>query len=136
MTQSGHCELKKMSPVSTKIWNAIGWSAIALVVIAILYTLADPVMGIAVLYVAIVVGGLSGIGVGATTRFGVATIAASLLLGLFGTHYASSTGLRPPELASVLAAFEIFGLPILVSAALLLIGVARRRYSDNPVLDR
>jgi len=122
-----------MSSVPAKIWNAIGWVATTLVVISIPYSLADPVMGIFFLYVAIVVGGLSGIGVKATTRFGIATIAASLLLGMLGTHYTSSTGLRPPELALVWTAFMIFALPILLSAALLLLGVMRRRYSDNSV---
>ena len=122
-----------MSPVPIKIWNAIGWVAITLVVISIPYSLADPVMGAFFLYVAIVVGGLSGTGVKATTRFGIATIGASLLLGLLGAHYTSSAGLRPPELALVWTAFMVFALPILLSATLLLLGVMRRRYSDNSV---
>lgn len=122
---------RAMRPVRTKIWNAIGWVATALVVISIPYSLADPVMGIFFLYVAIVVGGLSGIGVNATTIFGIGTIAASLLLGLLGTHYTTSTGFRPPELALAWTAITIFALPVMFSAALLLLGVMRRRQSGN-----
>jgi hypothetical protein len=124
-----------MSQVSTKIWNTIGWIATALVVVSIPFALIDPVMGIFILYAAIVVGGLSGIGVNAKAKFGIATIVASLLLGLIGTHYTSSTGLRPLELTLVWTAFAIFMIPILVSAALLLLGLVRRRYSDRLIFD-
>lgn len=120
-----------MSPVPTKIWNAFGWVAATLVGISIPYSLADPVLGMFFLYVAIVIGGLSGIGVKATPRYGIATIAASLLLGLLGTHYTSSTGLRSPELALVWTAFIVLALPVIFSVALLLLGVTRRRHWDN-----
>ena len=121
--------------MSTKIWTTIGWIAIALVVIAVPYALIDGVMGIFVLYIAVVVGGLSGVGLKSTAKFGIATILASLLLALIGTHYTTSAGFRSPQVALVLNAFSIFALPILISATLLLLGVTRRRYSDRRALD-
>ena len=121
--------------MSTKIWTTIGWIAATLVVISVPYALIDGVMGIFILYAAIVIGGLSGVGLNSTAKFGIATIFASLLLALVGTHYTTSTGFRLPQFTLVLNAVSIFALPILISAALLFLGVARRRSSNRRALD-
>ena len=121
--------------MSTKIWTTIGWIATTLVVIAVPYALIDGVMGIFILNVAIVVGGISGVGLNATAKFGIATILATRLLALIGTHYSTLTGFRSPQIALVLNAILIFALPILISATLLFLGVIRRRYSDRHALD-
>ena len=113
----------------------IGWIAAMLVVISIFFAVIDPVVGVFVMYAAVVVGGVSGIGANATVRFGVAMIVASLLFGLFGTHYTTSTGLRPPQLALIWSAISIFAFPILLSAILLVLGVIRRRYAKGSDLD-
>ena len=124
-----------MSHKYAKTWSKIGWTAVALVALSVSLAVIDPVMGIFVMYVAIVVGGLSGIGRTATIWFGVATIIASLLFGMIGTHYTTSTGFNAPQLTFVWSAISIFALPILVSAILLLIGGLRRRSVVNPNID-
>ena len=133
LTRSGHFQLLcPMDKTSAQTWNVIGWTAVALVFVSVLFAMLDPVMGIFVLWAAILVGGFSGIGGNATARFGIATIIAGLALGLIGTHYSTSTGLQPPELRRVLGAFTVVGLPILVSAAMLLRGKKTRRQQEIP----
>ena len=118
-----------MDKTPAQTWNLIGWTAVALVLVSVLLSMVDPVIGIFVLWAAILVGGFSGIGGNATARFGIATIIAGLVLSLVGTHYSPPTGLHPLELRRALGAFTVVGLPTLVSAALLLHGMRRRRQS-------
>jgi hypothetical protein len=120
-----------MSQTPAKIWNLIGWIVVALIVVSIFFAMTDPVMGVFAMYAAIAVGGLSGVGMNATVKFGVVTIVVSLLFGLIGTHYTTSTGIRPPQLKLIWSAVSIFALPILVSATLLSYGVIRRRHADG-----
>ena len=116
-----------MRPVSAVWWRTLGWTAVLLVAVAALSALADPVLGVFVLYAAIIVGGLSGVGINASPGFGIATLISGLAIGLAGTHYTSSTGLRPPHPALILNAFTIFAWPVTASLALLLLGILKRR---------
>jgi hypothetical protein len=124
-----------MSQAPAKAWDFTGWVAAALIVVAISFTMIDPVMGVFAMYAAIVVGGLSGFGINATVKFGVVTIVVSLLFGLIGTHYTTSTGFLPPQLKLIWSAISIFAWPILVSAILLSCGVIRRRHADGLGVD-
>jgi hypothetical protein len=124
-----------MSQASAKVLNLTGWIAAALILVSIFFTMIDPVMGVFAMYAAIVVGGLSGFGMNATVKFGVVTIVVSLLFGLIGTHYTTSTGFRPPQLRLIWSAISIFAWPILVSAILLSYGVIRRRHVDGLDID-
>jgi hypothetical protein len=123
-----------MSRISTKIWRTIGWISVAFVVLSVPLSLIDGVIAAFALYAAIVIGGLSSVGLKSTAKFGIATIAVSLLLGMIATHYTSSTGFRPPELALVWAAISIFAIPILASVALMIAGVLRRRHAERLTL--
>lgn len=124
-----------MSQVSTTAWSTFGWIATTLVVFSIPLGLADPVLGVFVLYAAIIIGGFSGIGRNATAKFGITTILASLLLTLLATHYSSSTGFYLPQFRLILNAFVVLWLPLLISAALLFLGATKRRYSDRRTFD-
>lgn len=125
-----------MSPISTKIWSTIGWISASFVALSIPLSLIDGVIGAFALYAAIIVGGISGIGLNSTAKFGVATIAVSLLLGVIATHYTSSGGFRPPDLARLWAAISILGIPILASIAMIVVGVLRRRHVAGFTLAR
>lgn len=120
-----------MSQAPANIWNFIGWIAAALIVVSIFLAMIDPVMAVFVMYAAILVSGLSGVGIKATAKFGIVTIVMSLLFGLTGTHYTVSIGFLPLQLKLVWSAILIFALPIVVSAILLSVGLMRRRHADG-----
>jgi hypothetical protein len=112
---------------SNSRWNAIGWLSVALVGASIAMAFVDGVLGAFGLYAAMIVGGISGLGRHSRAGFGVATILASLFLGVIATHYTSSEGFLRLELERVWNAVSILGIPALISAALLSIGAWRRR---------
>jgi hypothetical protein len=115
---------------SRTISNAIGWTSIALVVISVLAAFADPVPGIFVLFLAIILGGMSGVGVDASPRFGIFTIILALLLAVIGTH-SSYTEIQPLELRLVWTAVQLVGVPVVVSVALLVLGIFSRRIANK-----
>jgi MFS superfamily sulfate permease-like transporter len=116
-----------MTQTSGKVWATLGWISVFLVAASIPYAIIDGVMGIFILYAAIIVGGLSGFGVGSTAKFGVAVIVFSLLIANVGTHYATSTGLRPIQFELVFNAVLLFAMPILIALVFLVVGIIRRR---------
>lgn len=120
-----------MGPISTKIWNAFGWTSVGFVVLSVPLSLIDGVLTGLALYAAIILGGISSIGLQSTAKFGIATIAVSLLIGIIAAHYTSSTGFRSPELALIWAGMTIFAVPILASVVLMITGLLRRRHADR-----
>ena len=87
------------------------------------------------LVVAIVLGGLSGVGMRSTTKFGVTTIVLSVLIVYVVTHYAASTGLQSFQLGRMLSLLTFLALPIVIAAACLIVGVIRRRNSSDRGLE-
>ncbi len=108
------------------VWKAIGWTGVALSALAILYAFADPVLAIFISFVAIPIGGLSGVGIHSTSKFGVTCILLCLLLVNVMSHYGVSTGFRVPSVSSVRDASVILLIPLTVSLGLMALGVVRR----------
>lgn len=83
------------------------------------------------LVVAIVLGGLSGVGMGSTLKFGVTTIVLSFLVVYVATHNVDSTGLQSFQLGHMLSLLKFLALPIVIAAACLIVGVIRRRNTSD-----
>jgi hypothetical protein len=81
------------------------------------------------LLVAIVLGGLSGIGTNSTSKFGITTIVLSVLIVYWATHYVASSGLQPPQFERMSSLLTFLGVPIAIAAICLITGAVRRRYS-------
>lgn len=118
-----------MNPMPAKFWKLVGWLGVSLVVIAIPYAMVDGVMGVFVLYAAMIVGGISGIGVKARATFGIAIILLSIVITSAITHYTATTGMRAPDFSLIKLALAVLALPMIVSVALLALGEIHRRMS-------
>ena len=124
-----------MTQVSAKIWAALGWISVLLVAASIPFAMVDGVIGAFALYAAIIVGGLSGVGISSTAKFGVTAIVLSLLIANVMTHYTASTGLQSLQFDLVFSALALFALPILFATAFLVVGVIRRRNTGDRRLE-
>ena len=83
------------------------------------------------LFVAIILGGLSGVGLKSTTKFGVTAIVLSFLIVYIVTHYAASTGLQSFQLERMFSLLTFLALPIVIAAACLIVGAVRRRNTGD-----
>lgn len=108
------------------VWTGLGWVGIGLAIAALPAVMLDPVLAGFALYLAIIVGGLSSIGVRSTVKFAVTTIMLSLLVANVVSNYSPATGFRTPSVSSVLDTAAILGPLLIVSIGLIIWGVARR----------
>jgi len=118
-----------MKPLPRMFWTIIGWIGVALAILAICVAVIDGVPAVFLLYAALLVGGVSGVGVNSTARYGLVILAISalLVLGMTGiTRDSQGSGVVAPSLASLLGLFAIVGIPLAVSAGLLAWGTVRR----------
>ena len=118
-----------MKPLPRTIWTTIGWVGVALAILAIGVAAIDGVPAVFLLYAALLVGGVSGVGVNSTARYGLVILAISalLVLGMTGiTRDSPGSGVVAPSLASLLGLFAIVGIPLAVSGGLLAWGTVRR----------
>jgi len=118
-----------MKPLPRTIWTTIGWVGVALAILAICVAAIDGVPAVFLPYAALIVGGVSGVGVNSTARYGLVILAISalLVLGMTGiTRDSPGSGVVAPSLASLLGLFAIVGIPLAVSGGLLAWGTVRR----------
>ena len=132
MTRSRHCRGTGVhTHISAKLWATLGWISILLVASSIPFGMIGGVFLVFLLFVAIILGGLSGVGLKSTTKFGVTTIVLSFLIVYIVTHYAASTGLQSFQLKRMFSLLTFLALPIVIAAARLIVGVVRRRNTGD-----
>lgn len=115
-----------MKPLPRMFWTSIGWVGVALAILAIFIAAVDGVPAVFLLYAAMIVGGVSGIGIHSIARYGLVILAISTLLVLGMRHYVTTTGFIPPSLDSLRQVLAIIAIPLAISAGLLAWGAARR----------
>lgn len=115
-----------VKPIHAKFWTSTGWIGVSLALLSLAAATIDGVMAMFLLPVAMLVGGISGFGVNATPRFGIATLILCTVIVVVSTHYVVTTGLMRPTASSLTGSFELIAIPLTVSAGLLTWGVVKR----------
>ncbi len=128
MSQSGYCrEIGVHNYISAKRWASLGWISILLVALSAPFGMVGGVFLVVLLFAAIILGGVSGVGMMSTTKFGVTTLTLSFLIVYVVTHYVTSTGFQSFQLERVLGVLTYLALPIVIAATCLIAGAVRRR---------
>ena len=121
-----------MKPIHARFWTIAGYSGVAIAALAVAVAMIDPVPAAFLLAGAVSVGGISGLGLYSTAKFGVTTLVVCTVVMLGMMHYIESQGLVAPTLMLLRHTFELIAIPLTISGGLLILGVIRRRRRPDP----
>ena len=111
-TQSRPRKGEHIKQIPARFWNAVGWVGLLLTAWSFILATIDGVMAIFVIPIAMLVGGVSGLGATSTARFGIATIVLCTALVFAMTNYRISAGLIVPSVFMLTRTFEFVGIPL------------------------
>ena len=131
ITQNGRSQGVKMKQISRKVWISIGWVSLLLTAWSFVLATVDGVMALFMFPVAMLVGGISGLGATSTARFGIATIFLCTALVFGMTHYVASAGFQTPNGSTASQAIALIAIPLAVSSGMLIWGANARRKKEN-----
>jgi len=117
----------KVRPISAVFWTKVGRVAVSIAAVSVAAAMIDGVMAMLMILVAMLVGGISGVGVNATARFGTITLIVGVSLAVVMTHYVVSTGLMAPTATTLIQTFKLIAIPLSMSAGLLIWGLIKRK---------
>ncbi|MCR9184732.1 MAG: hypothetical protein NXH81_04995 [Halieaceae bacterium] len=116
-----------MKQLSPKVWAATGWISLALSAWSLVLATIDGVMAYFTIVIAIIIGGLSSIGITGTAKFAVFSVVLAAVLVFWMTHHVASTGFQLPDGSSIATMFSLISIPTLVSVVMMILGIRRRR---------
>ena len=116
-----------MKQIPARFWKAIGWIGLLLTAWSFVLATIDGVMAIFMFPIAMLVGGISGLGATSTARFGLATIVLCTALVFGMTHYVVSIGFKVPTVFTLNETLAFVGIPLTVSGGMLIWGMNVRR---------
>ena len=116
-----------MKELPAAVWLLAGWLSLLLVAISLIFATIDGVVAMFLIPIAMLVGGVSGLGTKATARYGLLAVLLGAALVFLMTHYVVSTGFEAPSSASLADAFAFIAIPLTLSIGMLIWGVNLRR---------
>lgn len=116
-----------MKEFPAAVWVVTGWLSLLLIAISFIFLAIDGVVAMFLVSLAMLVGGVSGLGAKATAQYGLLAVLTGAALVFVMTHYVVSTGFQTPSLLSLTDAFAFVAVPLTVSLGMLIWGVNVRR---------